>query len=80
LNEGKLNQIIDGFELKCVVLNPRNGSEVIISKVVDISTLFRIFNIWRKIISTSFYFKPALANEELASLHIENCFRTNNKE
>ena len=74
LNEGKLNQSIGGFELKCIAHTPQNGSGVIICKVSDVSTLFRIFKMWRKNFNISFNFKPALTNEELASSHIENCF------
>ena len=74
LNEGKLNERIDGFELQCIAHTPQNGSGVIICKVADISTLFRIFNMWRKNFNISFNFKPALTNEELAFSHNENCF------
>ena len=74
LNEGKLNERIDGFELQSIAHTPQNGSGVIICKVADVSTLFRIFNMWRKNFNISFNFKPALTNEELAFSLNENCF------
>ena len=74
LNEGKLNEGIEGFELECIAHTPQNGSGVIICKVNNVSTLFRITNMWRKNFNISFNFKPALTNEELASSRIENCF------
>ena len=74
LYKGKLNQSIDGFELQWIAHTPQNGSGVIICKVADVNTLFRIFNMWRKNFNISFNFKPALTNEELASSHIENFF------
>ena len=64
-NEGKLNESIDGFELLFITHTPQNGSGVIICKVADVSTLFRIFNMWRKNFNISFNFKPALTNEKL---------------
>ena len=79
MNEGKLNQSIDGFELQCIAHTPQNGSGVIICKVSDVSTLFRIFKMWRKNFNISFNFKPALTNEELASSHIENCLWAKNQ-
>tara|TARA_S200000501_G_scaffold351132_1_gene368745 strand:- start:531 stop:845 length:315 start_codon:yes stop_codon:yes gene_type:complete len=78
LNDGKLKENIDGFELKCIAHIPQNGSGVIICKASDISILFRIFNMWRKNFNISFEFKPALTNEELASTHIENSFWVKN--
>ena len=39
LNEGKLNESIDGFELQCIAHTPQNGSGVIICKVANVSTL-----------------------------------------
>ena len=74
LNEGKLNESIDGFELQYIAHTPQNGSGVIICKVSNVNTLFRIFNMWRKNFNISFDFKPALTNEELASSLTDNCF------
>ena len=74
LNEGKLNESIDGFELESIAHTPQDGSGVIICKAADMNKLMRIFNMWRKNFNISFNFKPALTNEELASSHIENCF------
>jgi len=74
LKEGKLNEIIEGFEIESIAHTPQNGSGVIICKAEDTNTLFKIFNMWRKNFNITFNFKPALTNEELASSHIENCF------
>ncbi len=74
LKERKLNESIEGFVLKCIAYVPQNGSGVIICKVANVSILFKIFSMWRKIFNISFNFKPALTNEELASSHNENCF------
>ena len=72
LNAGKLNESIDGFELQCIAHTPQNGSGVIVCKAANVSTLFRIFNMWRKNFNISFNFRPALTSEELASSHFEN--------
>ena len=74
LNEGKLNESIDGFELLFIAHTPQNGSGVIVCKVANVTTLFKIFNIWRKNFNISFNFRPALTNDELASSHFENNF------
>ena len=74
LNEGKLNETIEGFELKYIAHTPQNGTGVIICYVADVNKMFKIFNMWRKNFNISFNFKPALTNEELASLQSENCF------
>ena len=74
LSEGKLNESIEGFELENIAHTPQNGSGVIICKAADASTMFRIFNIWRKNFNVSFNFKPALTNEELAASHTESSF------
>ena len=74
LKEGKFNESIDGFELNYIAHTPQNGSGTIICKAAEVSTLFRIFNMWRKNFNISFNFKPALTNEELASSHIEDSF------
>ena len=74
MNEGKLNKSIEGFQLEYIAHTPQNGSGVIICKAKDASTMFKIFNMWRKNFNISFNFKPALTNEELAFSHNENCF------
>ena len=78
LNQGKLNESIDGFELQCIAHTPQNGSGVIICKVTNVSTLFKIFYMWRKNFNISFNFKPALTNEELRSSLTENYFWESN--
>jgi len=74
LNEGKLNESIEDFKLEYIAHTPQNGTGVIICRAAQISTIYRIFNMWRKNFNISFNFKPALTNEELASSHIEDCF------
>ena len=69
LNEGKLKESIEGFELQCIAHTPQNGSGVIICKAADVNKIFKIFNVWRKNFNISFNFKPALTNEELGSVH-----------
>ena len=72
LSEGKLNENIDGFKLEYIAHTPQEGSGVIICKVADVNKIFKIFNMWRKNFNISFNFKPALTNEELASVHNED--------
>ena len=74
MNEGKLNQSIEGFELQYIAHTPQNGSGVIICKAKDATTMIKIFNMWRKNFNISFNFKPALTNEELVASNIENSF------
>ena len=67
----------------CIAHTPQNASGVKIYKEVDVSTLFKIFNMWKKNFNISLNFKPALTNEEFTSSHIGNCFeqriKKNNK-
>ena len=74
LEEGKINENIEGFELKFIAHTPQNGSGLIICKAKSASILFKIFNMWRENYSITFNFKPALSNEELLSSHNENDF------
>ena len=74
MNEGKLNETIDGFELESIAHAPQNVSGVIICKVADVSIHFRLFYLWKKIFNISINFKPVLTNEELSFSLTENCF------
>ena len=74
LSEGKLNESIEGFELKFIAHTPQNGSGVIICQVHHTSLLFNILKIWRENFNIVFNFKPALTNEELLSSHNEKSF------
>ena len=74
LSEGKLDETIDGFELKFIAHTPQNGSGVIICQANTTSVLFRILKMWRENFNIRFSFKPALTNEELLSLNIEKGF------
>ena len=74
LNEGKLNETIDGFELKYIAHTPQSGSGVIICQVHNSSVLFRLLKMWRDNFNITFNFKPALTNEELLSSQNEKSF------
>ena len=68
LKKKKLDQHIEGFELKFIAHTPQDGSGVIICKAQKTSTLFNILNTWRDNFSISFDIKPALTSEELLLL------------
>ena len=70
---GKINESIEGFELKFIAHTPQNGSGVIICKAESANTLFKIFSMWRKNFNITFNLKPALTNEELLSSHVDEC-------
>ena len=72
LREGKLEEKIEGFELKFIAHTPQNGSGIIICKAIDLSVLFKILKMWRDNFCISFDIKPALTNEELFSSQSEN--------
>ena len=74
INEGKLNETIDGFELKYIAHTPQSGSGVIICQVHNSSVLFRLLKMWRDNFNITFNFKPALTNEELLSSQNEKSF------
>ena len=69
LKEDKLNQFIEGFELKFIAHTPQNGTGVIICKTQNTNTIFNILNIWRENYSISFNIKPALTSEEILTLN-----------
>ena len=71
LKEGKINEEIEGFELKFMAHTPQNGSGVIICEAKNMYLLFKIFKMWRENFSISFNFKPALTNEQLLRSHEE---------
>ena len=68
LKEGKLNQIVEGFELKYIAHTPQNGTGVIICESQNTNTVFEILNMWRENFSISFNIKPALTSEDLLTL------------
>ena len=68
LNCGKINDHIEGFDLKFIAHTPQNGSGVIICEAKSSSIIFKMLNIWRENYSISFNIKPALTNEELLAL------------
>ena len=69
LKKKKLDQHIEGFELKFIAHTPQDGAGVIICKAQETTTLFNILNIWRDNFSITFNIKPALTNDELLLLH-----------
>ena len=73
MNQGKLNESIDDFELEFIARISQNGSGVIISRAKNVYKLLSIFNMWRRNFNISFNFNPALTNEELTNSHNENC-------
>ena len=69
INKGKLNQNIEGFELKFIAHTPQDGSGNIICKAKDIKTVFNLIKEWRDNYNIVFNIKPALTNEELLELN-----------
>ena len=69
LKKKKLEQHIEGFDLKFIAHTPQDGAGVIICQAEKTATLFNILNTWRDNFSISFNIKPALTSEELLSLH-----------
>ena len=69
LSLGKLNETIEGFELKYIAHTPQNGSGVIICRAHNTSVLFEVLKMWRENYSVSFNIKPAMTNEELFTLN-----------
>ena len=74
LKEDKLNQFIEGFELKFIAHTPQDGSGIIICKVKNAALLYEILNMWRENFSNVFNIKPALTNEELLTLQSSKNF------
>ena len=74
LKEDKLNQFIEGFELKFIAHTPQDGSGIIICKVKNAALLYEILNMWRENFSIVFNIKPALTNEELLTLQSSKNF------
>ena len=65
---GKLNEFIEGFELKFIAHTPQDGTGIIICKAENASIAFNLLNIWRENYDISFNIKPALTSEELVDL------------
>ena len=70
LKEGKLNEFVDGFELKFMAHTPQNGSGVIICKAINASTIFKLLKMWRESYCISFNIKPAMTNEEMLTINV----------
>ena len=65
----KLDQYIEGFELKYIAHTPHNGTGIIICKAQKVSIIYSILNMWRKNYSITFDIRPALTNEEIVELN-----------
>ena len=74
LKEDKLNQFIEGFELKFIAHTPQDGSGIIICNVKNAALLYEILNMWRENFSIVFNIKPALTNEELLTIQSSKNF------
>ena len=68
LKGDKLNQFIEGLEIKFIAHTPQNGSGVIICKAESVTIILNILSKWRENYSITFNIKPALTNEELLNL------------
>ena len=73
-NKGKLDQLIEGFELKFIAHFPENGSGIIVCKSYDIKNILSVLKMWRDNYSISFNIKPALTSEELVALQSSKDF------
>ena len=62
---GKLNEFVEGFELKFIAHTPQDGTGTIICRAKDSSVALNILNPWRENYNISFNIKPALTNDEL---------------
>ena len=65
----KLEEYIEGFELKFIAHTPHNGTGIIICKAQNLSIIYIILNMWRKNYSITFNIRPALTNEEIFELN-----------
>ena len=65
---GKLNEFIEGFELKFIAHTPQDGTGIIICRAENASIAFNLLNIWRENYDISFNIKPALTSEELVDI------------
>ena len=66
---GKLDEFIEGFELKYMVHTPQDGTGTIICKAENISVAINLLNSWRESFDITFKIKPAITNEELIELN-----------
>ena len=71
---GKLNETINGFELKFIAHIPQNGSGVIICESDNTHILFKLLKMWRENFNVSFDIKPAQTNEELLLAQSDKSF------
>ena len=69
VKHNKLNDFIEGFELKFIAHTPQNGSGTIICKAQNAKSVFNLLKMWRENYCISFNIKPALSNEELIEIH-----------
>ena len=74
VKEGKIYEVVEGFEMIFCAHTPQDGTGVIICKAQNSSILFKLFNTWRENFGITFDFKPALTSEELLQARIEKSF------
>ena len=67
--KGKLDEFIEGFQIKFVAHTPQNGSGTIICEAQNSGIVFNLLKIWRDNYNVSFNIKPALSNEELVQIN-----------
>ncbi len=68
LKEGKLNDHIEGLEIKFIAHTPQNGSGIIICEAQNVQILSRILKMWRDNFSICFNIKPALTSDEILAI------------
>ena len=68
LKAGKLDERIDGFELKFVAHTPQNGSGIIVCRAQSALTVYKLLNMWRESYNIMFNINPALTNDEIIAL------------
>ena len=74
LNEGKIDQQVDGIELISIYHIPLEGAGVIICNAISSKALYKIFNMWRTNFNITFTAKPALSNKDLLDSVNEDTF------
>ena len=74
LKEGKMNEFIEGFELKFIAHTPQDGSGIIICRAQNNKIVINLINMWRETYSILFNVKPALTNEELLEINSSTNF------
>ena len=69
LKKNKLDQYIEGLEIKFIAHTPQNGTGIIICMAQNLFIIYNLLDMWRKNYSIKFDVKPALTNEEIMELN-----------